>query len=223
MTIILGIILLSSFIIAGDNDVPETATSPDLKTEEKKNYTTSDLLKELKDRAEEAKKNESLRLEKATDIFTTPLPSFLEKPTRVIFNVDSREELNLEKFIILLATIILIFLVLFDVLSITVFSEANSAFISFGMSIIIAITGIVPKIGFYILDLLGKINLTKTWIVILVSGVMVLYLIVRALIKVKMQNKITNAYKRGARLRMGMEKGRIFGETVGGAIEKIGQ
>jgi hypothetical protein len=195
--IILGLFLTSFVFAANDTQA-----------------TTEEILDELENQTREALRNKSLLEYNNTQIFTTPLPGFLEKPTRIAFNIPKEKEVNLESFIVLLATIILIFLIMFDILSLTIFSETNSAMISAGISIVIMVTGVVPMIGFFIIDFLGKINLTKTWIIIVVTIILLSYIILRVLLKQKLQNRINNAYKKGAHARMASIAGERLAESI---------
>ena len=218
--LILGI-LLFGLVLAADNtnqdDVSETATSQDTEEDTKDiQNTVGEFLDKLKEKAKEFKKNESLRQYNLTKMFTTELPVFLEKPTRIAFNIDEGEEVSLEKFVILIALTIMSFLIAFEIMDYTSFETPLVKYvISIGLVVIGAILGSINQVvniivGFnaFMFGSLGKIGQLTfiIWtIAMLVLGVMF--------------RKFNRKIKANIRLYKAKAKGIVYGSKIENTIK----
>jgi hypothetical protein len=194
ITLALGILLLTALSIAGDNDVPETAISPEVPSEETPNdiqKTTTDILNELKEKTKNESLKEQLALEKDIEIFSTPLPTFLEKPTRILFNVDG--DVSLEKFIVLVGVLLIIFFVVLEALTFSTLSEGLNYIIAICITLITGISGQVIFIAnnFYLLTdkvmFLGGMTKIKLFIALIV--VLTIIIVLKILTKKFMKSK----------------------------------
>ena len=148
--LLLGILLLSSLAIAADNDVPDTVTSLEMDTTDLEDaQDTEQQLKEIGEAIKKGVGEEDLKklIDAETTVFSTPLPTVLEKPTRVIFKIPN-EEITLEKFVVLLATLIGFLVLIYSIMELMPFLNESwqKLLASACVVAIISITGTITNI-----------------------------------------------------------------------------
>ena len=232
--LLLGILLLGGIVLAANNAVPETAVSPEvpesegeIDTEaqtttrnEEVEKTTRDIINELKEKAEEEGVREKIAFENDTDIFITPLPVFLERPTRVLFNVGAGEEVTLEKFVILVALAVVFFLVFSEVMEFSTMSDGIGLIVAFCLMILAAVFGQIQFIAnnFFSITskfvLLGNMSKLKIFIV-LICIIVALVLLKIFTRKLKHSKNKEKAYQKGSEI----SKATRHTEKINKAIE----
>ena len=207
----LGILFLTLTFAAentNQNEVPETVTSPSFE-ENKENIqkTTTEILNELKERTKEAAENESLRQDNITKMFTTPLPEILEKPTRIIFNIEEGEEVGLERFVVLAGCLIIFLFTLYDLLLFSSFSEEINSILAICLTVIASLMGQITRFadGFYtIIDkikFLGGLDRKTIFITLLVT-IIILVLIKFFGNELKKKKRVNKSFLMGTKTRI---------------------
>jgi hypothetical protein len=207
----LGILFLTLTFAAentNQNEVPETVTSPSFE-ENKENIqkTTTEILNELKERTKEAAENESLRQDNITKMFTTPLPEIMEKPTRIIFNIEEGEEVGLERFVVLAGCLIIFLFTLYDLLLFSSFSEEINSILAICLTVIASLMGQITRFadGFYtIIDkikFLGGLDRKTIFITLLVT-IIILVLIKFFGNELKKKKRVNKSFLMGTKTRI---------------------
>jgi hypothetical protein len=146
------------------------------------------------------------------DPFTTQLPGVLDKPTRMIFNIQETIVVNLEMFIILLAISISIFIITFEILEFTAFETTwVKTIIASGLTLISAIIGstywVVEKIISFNIEILGAIGIWSQltmflWLIAFITIAIILKVVSK---KIKHISKVGIAKAKGSSLATAVE------------------
>jgi hypothetical protein len=144
------------------------------------------------------------------------LPSVLDAPARFVFGINDGSEVTLEKFIILIALFVIIFLVFLEIIKLTAFEEKWVKVVIGIVFLIPALfLGIINKIANTMLDisnLIGIFTSMKDWkIFVWIFGFVLAFFFLKWLVKtVKNRTKIDQARARGELTRAAAEAGEIL-------------
>jgi|APSaa5957512576_1039674.scaffolds.fasta_scaffold81622_1 hypothetical protein len=221
--LLLGLFLLSfaaSVDNVNQNEVPATVDSP---TE----IDTEGLTGDLRDAANQDAIVGLLDTDNDTAPFTTQLPSFLDKPARMMFNVKETIIINLEMFIVLLAISISIFIIVLEILEFTAFETSwVKTVIASGLTLVSAIIGstywVVEKIMTFNIKILGAIGVWPQltmflWLIAFMAIAIILKIVSK---KIKHKSKVDIARGKGYGLAAAVEGAQTLGDAAINAASK---
>lgn len=172
--LLVSLILISSFIVAEDNDV-------------KDNQDTN--LPEDVGKGVEGIKDIKGKTEKALEE-NIKVPENLQVPARIIFGIKG--EISLQHFIVLLAVWIMLFLIISSILKITPFFEGWKSWVgAVVITCLVAISGAIRSVSIFFLNLGNSFEFLEKWSVlkIVFALIIVAILFYGVSILIKMLNR----------------------------------
>jgi hypothetical protein len=111
-----------------------------------------------------------------SSIDSVPLSDILQNPTKSIFGIKDKEEISLEKFIVLVGVLILLILFLYSILSMVApFSNYIIWIISILFPIAFGMAGIINEISKYIFSSITLFNISTLVIIIIILVILLIF------------------------------------------------
>ena len=218
LVFILGI-LLTGLVLAADAPAEDGSTETTPGTVANATQTVSEILDELREKAEEEKLAELEAYRNESNFFETPLPEILEKPTRLVFKISSEEEISLEKFVILVAFAMIFFYFALNAMEFSMMSDAIKIPITALLTLIAAVLGVMHKLLVILYDQATRMTflagLDKKTLIIAIIAVLALLVIGNIFLrKLVASNKIQKAAEEGRKAGLGQRGLKHIEETI---------
>ena len=209
--LLLGVLFLSSVGMA-INQSNDTAADISSKA--------NDILNELDDGIDDEDLAGLLDAGNSTPVFTTPLPSFLEKPARTIFRVKDGDDLSLEKFFVLICFLIIVFMVTLEAMEFSSLSESVNYVVALCITLLASISGQMVFVvdNFYkltdnLLFFVGGVN--KLSLFIILFAILILLIIGKILTrKFALSRRLEKAHASGSEVRRATESAKAINDSV---------